>query len=245
MYPLKFCSHRWTENKIVEERVIDVWENVVETVKYWIRLQKSKQPRDSKKSYQRLKSAITDPLIPVKLKLFAKAADELNKFLVLYQTDNPMVPFIAQSLEEIIRQFASTFILSEKLKAATSLVSLSKIDFKDGTCHKRAADVSLSIPIKVQLSDLKKRGKISDTQILKFKSDVVSFLSSLCAHLVEKSPIKYPLTRAARCFIPYLLVEVKKTSENRFTNLLENLLKSEQTSGKIVEDAKREFTKFL
>ena len=121
-----------------------------------------------------------------------------------------MVPFIAQSLVEIIRQFASTFILLEKLKAATSLVSLSKIDFKDGSCHKKAADVSLSIPIKVQLSDLKKRGKISDTQILKFKSDVVSFLSSLCAHLVEKSPIKYPLTRAARCFIPYLLVEAKK-----------------------------------
>ena len=94
MYPLKFCSHRWTENKIVEERVIDVWENVVETVKYWIRLQKSKQPRDSKKSYQRLKSAITDPLIPIKLKLFAKAADEVNKFLVLYQTDNPMVPLL-------------------------------------------------------------------------------------------------------------------------------------------------------
>ena len=210
VYPLKFCSHRWAENKIVVERAIDVWENVVKTLKYWMGLQKSKQPKDSNKSYQRLKSTITDPLILVKLKFFAKTVNELNKFLLLYQTDNPMVPFIAQSLVEIIRQFASTFILLEKLKAATSLVSLSKIDFKDGSCHKKAADVSLSIPIKVQLSDLKKRGKISDRQILKFKSDVVSFLSSLCAHLVEKSPIKYPLTRAARCFIPYLLVEAKK-----------------------------------
>ena len=163
---------------------------------------------------------------------------------MLYQTDNPMVPFIAQSLEEIIRQFTSALILSEKLKAAKSLVSLSKIDFKDGSCHKMAADVSLWIPIKVQLSDLKKRGKISNTQILKFKSDVVSFLSSLCAHLVAKSPIKYPLTRAAHYFIPYLL-EAKKTSENRFTYLLEILFKSEHTSGKIVEDAKWEFTKFL
>ena len=57
-----------------------------------------------------------------------------------------MVPFVVQLLEEIIRQFASTYILLEKLKAATSLVSLSKIDFKNGSCHKRAADVSLSIP---------------------------------------------------------------------------------------------------
>ena len=74
---------------------------------------------------------------------------------------------------------------------------------------------------------------------------MVSFLSSLCAHLAEKSPIKYPLTRAAHCFIPYPLVVAKKTSENRFTNLLEILFKSEQTSGKVAEDAKREFTKFL
>ena len=64
VYPLKFCSHRWAENKIVVERAIDVWENVVKTVKYWIGLQKSKQPKDSNKSYQRLKSGITDPLIP-------------------------------------------------------------------------------------------------------------------------------------------------------------------------------------
>ena len=113
-----------------------MWENVVKTVKYWMGLQKSKQPKDSNKSYQRLKSAITDPLIPVKLKFFAKTADELNKILVLYHTDNVMVPFIAQSLEEIIRQFALTVILTEKLKAATSLLSLSKIDFKDGSCHK-------------------------------------------------------------------------------------------------------------
>ena len=65
-------------------------------------LQKSKQPKDSNKSYQRLKSAIADLLIPVKLKIFAKIADELNKLLVLYQTDNRVVPFIAQSFEEII-----------------------------------------------------------------------------------------------------------------------------------------------
>ena len=99
VYPLKFCSNRWAENKTVAERVIDVWENVVKTVKYWMGLQKSKQPKDSNKSYQRLKSAITDPLIPVKLKFFAKTADELNKFLMLYQTDNPIVSFIAQSLD--------------------------------------------------------------------------------------------------------------------------------------------------
>ena len=97
----------------------------------------------------------------------------------------------------------------------------------------------------MKLSDLKKSGKISDTKFLKFKSDVVSFLSALCAHLVEESPIKYSLTRNARCFIPSLLVEAPETSEKRFNDLLEAIFTLQQMPGKMFEQAKGEFITFL
>ena len=29
-YPLQFCSHRWAENKVVADRAIDVWDDIVE-----------------------------------------------------------------------------------------------------------------------------------------------------------------------------------------------------------------------
>ena len=157
------------------ERAIDVWEDVKEVTKFWMGLPKAKQPREDNKSYQRLKAAKTDPLIPVKLKFFADVADELNKFLIPFQTDKPMVPFLAQSL---------------KLTAATTCLKLSKIDFKDQSFHKRPSDVSLPIPVRIELANLKKQGKISDTKILQFKSSVICFLSTICAHLVEKSPLK-------------------------------------------------------
>ena len=74
---------------------------------------------------------------------------------------------------------------------------------------------------------------------------MVPFLSALWAHLVEKSPIKYFLTRNARCFIPNLLIEASETSKKRFNILLAALYTSLQMPGKMVKEAKREFTKIM
>ena len=137
-------------------------------------LPNSKQPKEDSKSYQPLKSAINDPLIPEKFRFLLK---QLQNFLC---------------------------------------------NFKEPSCHKRTTEML----IKIELSDLQKSGKISDTQLFKFKSDVVSFISALCAHLVENSPIKYSFTRNAPCFIPNLLLEIPETSEKRFNHLLEALFTS-------------------
>ena len=115
---------------------------------------------------------------------------------MLYQTEKPMVLFIAKSLEDICL-FTSSFILGKKFKATKTCLTLSKITFKDSSFHKRATHVNSSILIKIDLSELKKSRETTDTQFLKFKSDVVFFLSALCAHLVKKSPLKYSLTRNA------------------------------------------------
>ena len=55
--PFAICSPRWSENKIVAERAIDVWENIVKTVNLWMELPESEQPREDKSCYD-LKSAI-------------------------------------------------------------------------------------------------------------------------------------------------------------------------------------------
>ena len=100
-------------------------------------------------------------------------------------------------------------------KAVETCLSLSKINFNYPSCHKRATDVNPSIPIKIELSDLNKSGKISDTQFLKLKSDVASFLSALSVHLVEKLPTKYSRTIITQCFIPNLLVEAPENQQEK------------------------------
>ena len=175
----------------------------------------------------------------MKLTFFAKTVEKLNTFLVLYQTEKPLVPFLAQSMEDaVIRLFSSTFMLGEKLKFARTCQALSKLNFKDSTCHECASEITMSIRIKVELSHLKVVKKVSDTKLLQFKSGVILFLAVLCAHIAEKSAIKYR-ARNATCFFPCLFVEAPEISERRFSRLLETLL------GKIVKQAKIEFTKFL
>ena len=44
---------------------------------------------------------IEDPLFPAKLKLIEFLSYKLNKFLRCFQTDQPMVPFLSDTLEEI------------------------------------------------------------------------------------------------------------------------------------------------
>ena len=66
-----------------------------------------------------------------------------------------MVPFLANSLEDMIRSFVSTFLIADKSKEANTCLKLSKLNFKD-VFHKQPIDVVLPIPVKVALSDLKK-----------------------------------------------------------------------------------------
>ena len=91
------------------------------------------------------------------------------------------------------------------------------------------------IDIKLELSILRKNGKINENQVLNFKRDVVSFLSKICTHLDEKS----------RCFIPSLLVENPESSEARLFHVLENLVTAKQITDGFAEQVKQQFPKFL
>ena len=181
VYPLQFVSDRWAENQIVAERVVEVWEDIVTVV--LLSLPKSNQPHKDNKSFPRLVSAITDPLMICKFKFFAATAKTLNKFLLNFQTDKPMVPFLDHALDEIIRNFCTSFLLKQTLDNVKTCRLLSKVKFTDPPVQKRALDVDPGIVLKLELSCLRKNGKITENQVLKFKRDITSYLSELCVHL--------------------------------------------------------------
>ena len=162
VYPLQFVSHRWAEYQIVAERAIEeVWEYIVTVVKYWMSLPKNKQPHKDNKSFPPLISAITDPLMICKFEFFAATAKILNKFLLKFQTDKPMVPFLAHTLDEVIRKFCTSFLLKETLDNAKTCRLLFKVKFIDPSVQKRASDVDPGIGLKLELSYLRKNCKIT------------------------------------------------------------------------------------
>ena len=146
-----------------------------------------------------------------------------------------MVLFLVQSIEDIKRSFSLIFLLKDTLNKANIFLHLSKLHFKDRAIQKHGEDVDPGISVKLKITDLKKNGKGGDKQVLKFKRDIVSFLSTLCASLAEKSPIKFPLTRNSICFIPSLLV----VSETCFNQFLENMVSTRQLQESYAEEAKQ------
>ena len=245
IYPPQFCSHRWAENQIVAETAIDVWDSIIIVVNYWVGLPKAQQPKEGNESYSQLKTAIPDPLMKTKFKFIAATVKILNSFLVKFQTNNPMVPFLAQAIEEMMRLFGSCFLLKETLSKANTCLRLSKLNFNDPSLHKRPGDVDPGIGVKLEHSILKKNGKINENQVLNFNRDVVSFVLKTCYHPAEKSPIKVSLPRNSRCFIPSLLVENPEFSKARFLRVRENFVTAQQITDGFAEQAKQQFPKFL
>ena len=96
---------------------------------------------------------------------------------------------------------------------------LSKVKFNDPSVQKRASDVDPGIVPKLELSYLRKNGKITE-KVLKFKRDIASYLSELCVDLPEKSPVKFSLTRNCRCFIPALSIETPDVCQARYGHVL-------------------------
>ena len=75
--------------------------------------------------------------------------------------------------QDIIWLFASTAMLAQKLKATKTFLSLSK----------RVTDVNPSIPIKIELSDLKKSEKLLTPQVQVWCGFL--FISFLCSFVWE------------------------------------------------------------
>lgn len=102
MNAYRFCITRWVEDKIVAERGLEVWRPLTRVIKHWESLCKSKRPKN--KSYETLVQHYTDPLVPAKLQFFAFVAGIFEPYLVIFQTNSPMLPFMFSELEKLFNQ---------------------------------------------------------------------------------------------------------------------------------------------
>ena len=111
----RFCSTRWVEDKHVAERDKEIWEPFKKVVKYWESLSKSQRPAN--RSYECLQCHYTDLLVPAKLQFFAFVAGIFEPYLVMFQTDLPMVPFMFPKLEKIFDKLHWLIFRQESLAA--------------------------------------------------------------------------------------------------------------------------------
>ena len=109
VFPLPYCGHRWCENENCLFRAVAIWPAYVVYIEKLNKLKSYQQPKG--KSFPTLQQAIKDPLLTAKFKLVEMVANKLNVFLRGFQTDQPMVPFLAEVLKDILSSIMNMFIL--------------------------------------------------------------------------------------------------------------------------------------
>ena len=130
LFPLPFCKNRRVEDKNVAVRGITVCPCMVEFIKYYQPLSQSKRPKDNK-SYDLIVQSHTDCLMFAKIQFFHDIANILSESLTNFLTDNPVIPFLSDLLESILRRFMKFFILAEVIKSAATAYKLVKLDVFD------------------------------------------------------------------------------------------------------------------
>ena len=122
VFPHKFCKHRWVENIPVVNRVL----GLLPHLRSYGAAVKSKQVPDPKtKSYKHIVSNLKDPLLEAKLNIFLTLSSHVNPFLTLYQTDRPLIPFLASNVFKLI--FMVYFLISLTTLRAYAVQSILEI----------------------------------------------------------------------------------------------------------------------
>ena len=180
-YPVQFVSHRWVENAGVAKKARMVWEKMVIITNYWCQLPKSKQPGLGKPgnntSFDYLRKAVKDPLIPIKVLFFEEVARKLGEFLVIFQTDQPMAAFLVETLHDLLLSFMEKFVPKSILEKNSSCLSLMKIVLNAVNNRKPVDRIDLGFAVTHEIQLLRKRNKsVTDIMILHLKKEAVTYM---------------------------------------------------------------------
>ena len=153
-FALKFCPTRWVENERVAEIALEVWDYHVKVVKQYMVEPVSKRP--SNFSFKTLVENYTDKFMKVILEIFREVARKASTHLTLFQTDNPMLPFLSDTLENLLRRIMGYFVSRSELDKATTPLKLVKLDVSiSGDKCLNISDIKLPTGANSRLKKLK------------------------------------------------------------------------------------------
>ena len=242
IFPLFFCATRWFEDKPVSDRLLKIWPNIVKLVNFWLTLPKSKQPKS--KSFEAVKSAVEDNLTIVKLNVFSYFASLCQPFLKKYQTEKPMIPYMYPDLVQLLHNVLQIVVKQEIIDKCTSGQSLSKIDLDSDEDFKK--DFYLGFAAESEIKDLKKKGRVKNTEIQNFQKNVRSCVVSTLKKMFERSPLGSVVIRNAIVFNPtYMQITKDSTLLKRLRELFQHFVSLKPLFAPTADNAFTQYVAFL
>ncbi|XP_063740389.1 uncharacterized protein LOC134883765 [Eleginops maclovinus] len=227
-FALPFCGHRWIENLPVVQRAIEIWPDMK---KYVDAVTTKKLPNPGTSSYDTIEVATKDPLILAKLHFFMAVSRSVTPFLTKYQTDEPVLPFFANDLAELLKNLLRRFIKRELLTDVTPqhLVRLDVTD-KQSRVHPKAVDIGIGA--ETAIKELQQRSKSSEElSILHFQNQCMECLSKMVQKIQERSPLKFPIVRQLTCLNPAFMYSNPELCQKQMKSIVRKFLQDRQLDG--------------
>ena len=242
VFPLKFCPHRWVEDVVVAERAHQMWPNIKKYVSSF-RATPKKAPQTA--SYATIKEACEDPLTVTKLEFFISVAKQRQPFLLKFQTDAPMAPFLGQSLKDLLLTLMGRFIKKDVLEQSDSYPKLAAIDPCDKKNQVHCKLVEFDFAARRSLKFVRDNKTISELAVLTFKTECVQLLSAMTAKLIERCPLNYPLVTYLSSLNPPKMISSASDVTSKFEKILQILMNGNWRSAGECDELLSKYKAFL
>ncbi|KAK0144411.1 hypothetical protein N1851_017231 [Merluccius polli] len=225
----------WVENVPVTERAVDIWPMLLT---YIDAVQKKKLPNPNTASYDNILAARDDELIIPKLQFFF-----FHPFLTKYQTDEPVLPFLAKDLKEllIVRIVITVELLSSFEwftvticeKGTFTGPKLPANDHNSERISLKNVDIGLGAETAIKALQSKRGSKIGELSVLAFRRECLQCLVRIVGKLQDKSPLKVPVVRQIACLDPTRIHQEPEWCIKQMKSVVQTFLQGKKLAGGI------------
>ena len=186
-----------------------------------------------------------DPLKVTQLEFFISVAKQLQPYLLKFQTDAPMAPFLGQSLKYLLLTLIGRFIKKYVLEQADSYPKLEVLDPCDKKNQVHCKNVELGFAAWQSLKAVTDDKTISELAVLTFKIECVQLLSAMTAKLIERCPLEYPLVRYLSSLNPPKMISSASDFTAKFGKILQILMNGSWRSPGECDELLSQYKAFL
>ena len=86
--------------------------------------------------------------VPLRMQFFRFLTKKLKPFLLQFQSDKPMVLFLSDSLEELVRSLMKVIVKKEVLEEASTVLNVTKIDIAKSSNQLEEEQVNFGVALK-------------------------------------------------------------------------------------------------
>jgi len=213
-------------------------------------VQEKRIPNPGNKSFRVIKEAVGDKLILAKPHFFKCIASHLQPFLANYQTDKPMVCFLATDLSTVLRGLMRRFIKGDVLSETTTVEKLMVVNVQEKSNHKSYKKIEIGFCAENALKDARAKAQkagcsISDKELMAFRLECKSFLFAVLMKLILKCPLSYSLVRNMVALDPREMVANPNICRAKFKRILTVLVNSNKLRGENCDSVLQEYSNFL